>query len=204
MGNYPQFEPTHAQRQVDVDVAFTRRVNTIKCVPDFRLYIRAEERLPNFFALDIEDPLLVDHLSESLSLKEEANKKMGRRPSTSDHDHILQFRCVLYRKSIGGRLHVCRGASASSVHRRDRRNRASVADFQEPWLKSREPVFDLSLWSTLGPSGGGVHSDAYETLLSFLANEREAKRLGKSTSSLIERGRVTGFVAMGSCRRRHG
>ena len=76
-GNYPQFEPTHAQGQVDADVAFTRRVNTIKCVPDFRLYIGAEQRLPNFFALDIEDPSLVDHLSDSLSLKEEANKKRG-------------------------------------------------------------------------------------------------------------------------------
>ena len=46
-------------------------------------------------------------------------------------------------------------------------------------------------------SGGGVHSDAYETLLSFLDDEREAKRLGKSRSALTERGAVTGFVAMG-------
>jgi hypothetical protein len=45
--------------------------------------------------------------------------------------------------------------------------------------------------------GGGVDADAYEVLLSFFEKERAAKRSGESRAPLTERGRVTGFVAMG-------
>ena len=195
-GNYPQFEPTHAQGQVDADVAFTRRVNTIKCVPDFRLYIGAEQRLPNFFALDIEDPSLVDHLSDSLSLKEEANKKRGlaRVPvittaffnsdvcsSASRLEDVCAFveehpRQVFIEGLVGIEPRSLTSKRLAQIKR---------AGFRSLFVEHARS------------SGGGVHSDAYETLLCFLSNEREAKRLGKSRSPLTERGGVTGFVAMG-------
>ena len=195
-GNYPQYEPTHAQAQVDADVAFTRRVNTIKCVPDFRLYIGAEQRLPNFFALDIDDPSLVDHLSESLSLKEEADKKRGlaRVPiittaffnsdvcsSASRLEEVCGFveehpHQVFIEGVVGIEPRSLTSNSLAQIKR---------AGFRSLFVEHARS------------SGGGIHSDAYETLLSFLKNEREAKRLGKSRSPLTERGGVTGFVAMG-------
>ncbi len=195
-GNYPQFEPIHAQGQLDADVAFTRRVNTVKCIPDFRIYLSAERRLPNFFALDIEDPSVVDHLSECLSLKEEANKKRGlaRVPvitvalfnsdvcsSASRLEDVCTFveehpRQVLIEGIVGIEPRSLTSKSLDQINR---------AGFRSLFVEHARSL------------GGGVHSDAYETLRSFVTSEREAKRLGKSASPLAERGRVTGFVAMG-------
>lgn len=53
-GNYPRFEPEHAENQPDADVALTRTVRTKDLCPDFGLYIDAERRPPNFYGLDVE------------------------------------------------------------------------------------------------------------------------------------------------------
>ena len=195
-GNYPRFEPAHAQGQIDADAAFTGSVNTVECAPDFRLYVDSEGRTPNFFALDVEAPQVVDHLNECLALKEEADKGRGlaRVPvittaffnsdlcSTTSHlDDVCRFveehpRQVFIEGIAGIEP---RSLSASKLAQIKR------AGFRSLFVEHARS------------SGGGVRAGMYESLLSFLANEREAKRLGKKASPLTERGRVTGFVAMG-------
>ena len=195
-GNYPRLEPLHAEGQIDADVAFTGHVNTKTCVPDFRLYVDSERRLPNFFALDIEDDVVVDHLAECLSLKKEADMKrrISRPPvvttaffnedvcsATSRLEKVCQFvedhpRQVFIQGIVGIEPRSLSLEKLTLVKR---------AGFRSLFVEhARSP-------------GGGVHSGSYETLLSFLSNEREARRIGKQASPLVERGNVTGFVAMG-------
>ena len=177
-------------------MAFTGHVNTARCIPDFRLYLAAERRLPNFFALDIEDPLVVDHLGVCLSLKEEADRERGltRVPVVtaaffnadvcSDVSRLDDLgglveqhpRQVFIEGISGIEARSLSGGKLSQIKR---------AGFRSLFVEHARS------------SGGGTESEAYEGLLSFLANEREAKRLGRTASPLAERGRVTGFVAMG-------
>lgn len=195
-GNYPRLEPLHAEGQIDADVAFTGHINTTKCVPDFRLYLDSDRRLPNFFALDIEDVVVVDHLAECLSLKKDADTKRGisRRPvittaffnedicsATNRLEDVCQFvqdhpRQVLIEGIVG-----IEPRSLSS----EKLTLIKQAGFRSLFIEHARL------------SGGGVHSGVYEKLLSFLSNEREARRMGRQASPLAERGNVTGFVAMG-------
>ena len=148
------------------------------------------------FALDIDDPSLIDHLSDSLSLKEEADKKRGSPECQPSRPRFSIQMCVLaqvdWRRCARSSRNIrikcsSRGSSESRPRSLTSNSLAQIkrAGFRSLFCGARSVI------------GGSVHSDAYETLLSFLENEREAKRLGKSRSPLTERGRVTGFVAMG-------
>ena len=152
-GNYPRLEPLHAEGQIDADVAFTGHVNTTTCVPDFRLYVDSERRLPNFFALDIEDAEVGDHLAECLGLKKEADTKRGiSRPPVITTAFFNSDVC-----SRASRLEdVC---AFVEKHPRQvfieggRRNRASVADFQEP-SSNQKSRFSIPLCGARSVIGG--------------------------------------------------
>jgi len=195
-GKYPQYEPAHAQAQADADAAFTRHVDTFDCVPDFRLYIDAEQRLPNFFALDIEAPSLLDHLSESLSLKEDTDKRRGLmrmpvmttaffNPDVCSSESRLEEVCAFAEE------HPCQVLIEGVVGIEPR----SLTSGRLAQIK--RAGFRTLYVEHARSSGGGVDANAYDALLSFLESEREARQLGKGKSPLTERGGVTGFVAMG-------
>jgi hypothetical protein len=76
-GNYPRYEPEHAEAQAVADVALVSGVDTLGCAPDFGLYIAAEKRLPAFFSLDICDPKVTEHLQYCVDVHGEFLKTRG-------------------------------------------------------------------------------------------------------------------------------
>ena len=58
-------------------MAFTSSVNTSGCRPDFHLYLESAGELPHFFALDIEDAAVSDHLAYCLELTDDRQRRRG-------------------------------------------------------------------------------------------------------------------------------
>src|SRR5262249_24230710 len=75
-GAYPCIEPEHAETQSDADVALTRSMDLKGYAPDVGLY----DRPPRFFALDVDDPDVVDHIKSYIALMDKWNKSKGLRP----------------------------------------------------------------------------------------------------------------------------
>lgn len=195
-GNYPRLEARHAEGQIDADVAFTESVDTRGYCPDFALYLVAERRLPTFFALDIEDPAVDDHLDQCLALKKNAQSERGlSRPAPVTvvffNDDICSpssrlDRVVGFAQAHPGQLlpEGIVGVEPGSLTT-DRLAQLRSAGFRSLFVEhARLP-------------GGGIDVASYQPLLTFLTEEEHAKKIGRSSGSWLNRANVTGFVAMG-------
>jgi len=195
-GNYPRFEPEHAAMQPDADVAFVTSVDTRGRVPDFDLYLRAERRLPCFFALDIDDPSVGDHLSYCLELQAHRQRSQGiTRPATITVTFFNEDVCgptsqiervVEYGQSNPGRVVIdgIVGIHPRSLTR-DRLVQLKAAGFRSLFVEHARLA------------GGSLDVQAYEPFLDVLRAEEHAKRTGKSGRAWLERGNITGFVGIG-------
>jgi hypothetical protein len=195
-GNYPRIEPNHAERQPDADVAFTRTVEAAGRLPDFSLYLKQYSRLPAFFGLDIEDKDLFGQLEELLDLLAHTLRQRGNtRPAVLNAAFFNSDVCseassldqvVRFVEENPKQLHVegiCGIEPSSLSHARLTQLRA--AGFQTLFVEhARKP-------------GGGIDEPKYQSLLEFMRTQDAAKRDGSATSSWLQRGNVTGFVAMG-------
>jgi hypothetical protein len=190
-GNYPRFEPEHAASQADADIALATTVSTAGCCPDWALYAR----LPNFFALDIEDPLLGEHLRECLRLQTARLKKIrNARPPTvnvaffnddvcsekSRLDAVIQFR-EKYPKALF--VDGIAGIRPESLTR-------------ERLIEMKRAGFRSLFVEHARTAGGGIDEAAYEPLQRVLREEEHNKKTGASGVAWLE-GAVTAFVAIG-------
>lgn len=196
-GNYPRVEPEHASSLRAADVALTAAVRTRGCVPDFGLYSRGEPgRLPNFFALDIEDPAIDDHLSACLALQAEEYKakKYVKRPTIN---------VAFFNEDLCGP-----GSQLASVVKfAEAHPKQLVIDGIvgiEPRSLSRSRLEELkaagfrSLFvEHARTSGGGLDEGAYVPLREALREEEHAKRSGQPDSPWADPGNVVGFVNIG-------
>jgi hypothetical protein len=195
-GNYPRLEPAHAQMQGDADVAFTASVDTRTHCPDFQLYLDAGEELPPFFALDIEDRAVGEHLSYCLAVKAGGQRKRGSsRPSAVTvaffNDDVCSPASQLETVVDFARRHprqmvvegIC-GIEPASLTA-EKLNQLKAANFQSLFVEHARLA------------GGRIDVSAYEPLLAFLEQEEHQKKSGEATTAWLERGKVTGFVAMG-------
>jgi hypothetical protein len=195
-GNYPRLEPAHAETQLDADIAFTTSPDTSGCCPDFDLYRDSGSELPQFFALDIEDKRISEHLGQCLALKNDQQRKRGiARPPTFTvaffNDDVCSpasqlSQVVEFAQAHPGQL-VIEGiagiepASLTTVHL----DQLKAAGFRSLFVEhARLP-------------GGGIDVSKYEALLASLNEEQHRKKAGQSKNAWLERGNVTGFVAMG-------
>jgi hypothetical protein len=196
VGNYPLFEPMHAACQLDADVVFTSPMDTSGCQPDFQIYLDSGGDLPNFFALDINDGAISDHLAYCLALTDEKQRRRGiPRPASFTvaffNDDVCSpssqlERVVAFAGSHPGRLIVegIVGIEPRSLTKQ-RLQQLKAAGFRSLFVEhARQP-------------GGGVDPSSYEPLLTFLSDEAHQKKVGDSKSAWLDRGNVTGFVAMG-------
>jgi hypothetical protein len=195
-GNYPRIEPAHASSQLDADVAFTTSINTSGCRPDFQLYLESSGELPNFFGLDIEDSAVSDHLAYCLELTDARQKKRGiTKPASFTVVFFNEDVCseasqladvVTFAEAHPGRLIVegIAGIEPASLTP-GRLHQLKAAGFRSLFVEhARCP-------------GGGIDEAKYRALLDFLSDEQHGKKVGDSKSAWLERGNVTGFVAMG-------
>lgn len=195
-GNYPRLEPAHAETQVDADVALTGSVDTFGHCPDFQLYRESGQDLPPFFALDIEDKCVGEHLAYCLALKTELQRRRGnsRPPSMTVaffNDDVCSDSSQLGKVVEFAQAHprqlVVEGISGIEP--------ASLTQTRLQQLKSA--AFRSLFVEHARSSGGGIDVSQYEPLLEFLNDEDHKKKSGQAPSAWLERGNVTGFVAMG-------
>ena len=195
-GNYPIFEPAHAESQLDADVAFTDAIDTSGHCPDFELYSATNQPLPPFFALDIEDEHISDHLGYCLALRASLQRPKGnsRPPSMtvaffnddvcSESSHlqkVVEFAQAHSRQLV---IEGISGIEPGSLTQQ-RLQQLKAAGFRSLFVEhARLP-------------GGGIDSCRYEALRAFLEDEKHRRKSGQSTSQWLKRGKVTGFVTMG-------
>lgn len=196
-GNYPRIEPEHASSQRAADVALVAAVQTQGYVPDFGLYFRGEpRRLPNFFALDIEDPAIEDHLSACLALQAEEYKakKYAKRPSITVaffNEDVCgpgsQLASVVKFAEAHPKQFVVEGIVGIEPRSlsRTRLEELKVAGFRSLFVEHART------------KGGGLDEAAYSPLREVLRDEEHAKRAGRSDSSWADPGNVVGFVNIG-------
>ena len=195
-GNYPRFEPEHAENQPDADVALTRTVQTTNLLPDFGLYIDAERRPPNFYGLDVESASLADHLDGCLEVQGGFDKARGlSRPGTitvsflnddicSSSSHLEDV--VAFAQSHPKRFVIegIAGIEPRSLSC-ERLLQLKNAGFRSLFVEhAREP-------------GGDLDVAAYAPLLELLGEEAHERKSGRNSNAWLDRGRVTGFVAIG-------
>lgn len=194
-GNYPRFEPEHAASQRDADVAMTRPVATRGSLPDFSLYLDAENRLPNFFALDIEDSNVSDHLSRCLALTQEDQKR--RRTSKRAATTVVFFNEDLCgpQSQLPAVVDVAAANPELVIEGIAGIEPRSLSPTRLDQLK-RARFRSLFVEHARLP-GGELDQAAYEPLLRMLHDEDHAKKAKGISSPWAESGSVTGFVAVG-------
>jgi hypothetical protein len=190
-GNYPRFEPEHAGAQADADVALKTTVNTTGFCPDWSLY----QKLPNFFALDVEDPSIGEHLRECLRAQTaRLRKQSNTRPPVvnvaffnddvcSDKSHleaVIAFREKHPKALVIDGIAGIRPQSLS----RERLMQMKRAGFRSLFVEHARTA------------GGGIEESAYEPLRRVLREEEHNKKTGASGVAWLE-GEVTAFVAIG-------
>jgi hypothetical protein len=196
-GNYPRFEPKHAERQGDADVAFTQTVDTRGCCPDFQLYVAAAKRLPMFCALDINDSAVGDHLQQCLDLYEftyRQQRGVARRVALTVaffNDDVCSAssqidRVIAFADAHPGQL-ICEGIAGIEPR--------SLSANALARLKSAG--FTSLFVEHARLPGGGIDTAAYEPLIAFLLEEEHRKKSAGARGTTLTRSSVTGFVAMG-------
>lgn len=196
-GNYPRLEPAHAETQSDANVAFTESVDTRGYWPDFELYLTGAKRLPNFCALDIDDPAVDAHLEQSLGLYERLQQE--RRGAA----RRVTLKVAFFNDDI------CSPSSqlekvVSFAERHPRQLVVEGIAGIEPRSLTSERLSQLKRAGFISLfveharlSGGRMDTTAYEPLQAFLLDEEHAKKSTGSAGTWISRGNVTGFVSMG-------
>jgi hypothetical protein len=191
-GNYPRIEPEHARRQAAADVALTTTVDTTGCAPDFELHFKAMGHLPNFFAFDIEDPAVVEHIDRAVALA----RRVATRPGVSFRGAVGAFfnadlcspstrlaDVAVYLEKNPGTLRfeaIC-GVEPSSVTR-DHLDLMRRANFRSLFVEH----------ARLG--GGSLAHAAYAAIRDELREQTHAKRVGRVSSVWCA---PTGFVKIG-------
>lgn len=194
-GNYPRFEPEHAEAQPDADIAMTRTVRTQGFAPDFALYLESVKRLPSFFALDIEDDHVYDHLDACLEFQGAWYKQraIARRPTITVaffNDDVCSPRSSLTQVIKFAAKHPSQllvegiaGIEPRSLSR-PRLEELKAAGFRSLFVEhARLPR-------------GIPNVEAYVPLLEMLREEEHRKRSGHANRAWLD-GAVTGFVAIG-------
>lgn len=195
-GNYPRLEPRHAEGQTDADVAFSKSVDTRGHWPDFPLYLASDGRLPPFFALDIEDAHIEEHLERCLAFNNtstrdgHASRQLAMTVAFFNDDICSPSSrlddVVAFAQAHAGQALIegIAGVEPRSLNA-TRLMQLKMAGFRSLFVEhARLP-------------GGGVDVASYQPLLTFLNEEEHAKKIGRVTTSWLSRGSVTGFVAMG-------
>lgn len=195
-GNYPRFEPKHAEGQPDADVAFTHSVDTKGHCPDFGLYLASDRTLPPFFALDIEDESVDDHLDQCVSLKADFQRQRGLpRPPAITVAFFNENVC-------SNSSQISKVVDFTQTHPRQVVVEGIVGIEPDSLTKTRLQQLRMAGFRTLFVEharlpGGGIDVVHYEPLLQFLDDENHKKKSGRSATAWLERGNVTGFVSMG-------
>jgi len=160
------------------------------------LYLRSVGRLPTFFALDIEAPLVFDHLRVCLKLAEAAQRKRAvtRPPAITVaffNEDVCSPRSRLDDVVAFANKHpkhlmiegIC-GLEPRSLELQNL-EKLEAAGFRSLFVEhARLP-------------GGAVDRAQYEPLLSYLREASHTKKGGGDQSPWLQTGGVTGFVAMG-------
>lgn len=193
-GNYPRLEPDHASNQPDADAALTRTVGTSGCAPDFELYLASHQRPPNFYALDIEDPAVPDHIESCINMQASFNKGRGARPP--------MVTLAFFNDDICGPKSHIESVAQVALSRPRTVFVEGIAGVQ-PSSLTPERLQHLKLAGTRSLfveharlPGGGLDVTAYEALRAFLLEESHNKKSGRSTTAWLD-GAVTGFVNIG-------
>jgi len=194
-GAYPRIEPEHAEALPDADVAFTGMVDTTGCAPDFELYLSEAKRLPNFFALDVYDPGVAEHLGYCLELRESVNRRRGLRSATAidvtffnddifgSRSHLKELKDSADRYATPVRIDVICGVQPSSA------SRAS--------LEMLAAIGGRSLFIEYATRADGqLDENAYAPFREFLAEDLARRRAGRGCE-LASRDSITAFVNVG-------
>jgi hypothetical protein len=193
-GNYPRFEPEHASLQPDADAALTRTIAATGCPPDFELYLKSHRCLPRFFALDVEDPAVADHVQTCIGLQTSYNKTRGARPPMvtvaffnddicSSKSHIADVAQIAQARPKTVFIDGIAGVQPASLTR-ERLHHLKMAGTRSLFVEhARFP-------------GGGLDISAYDALREVLLEENHGKKSGASTTAWLD-GAVTGFVHIG-------
>jgi hypothetical protein len=191
-GNYPRIEPEHASSQPDADVALRTSVDTSGYCPDWTLY---KPGIPRFFALDVEDARVGEHLKECLKAQTAFHKRTQntRRPVINVaffNDDVCSAKSRLdlvaaFRKRNPKVLAVdgIAGIRPETLTQ-ERLAQMKAAGFRTLFVEHART------------SGGGLDEAAYEPVRRVLKDELHAKKTGAGTVAWLE-GAVTGFVAIG-------
>jgi hypothetical protein len=191
-GNYPRIEPEHARRQAAADVALTTTVDTRGCAPDFELHHRATGHLPTFFAFDIEDDAVTEHLGSAVAFA----RKISTRPGVTFRGIVGTFfnadlcsassrlaDVAAYVEAHPGTLRfeaIC-GVEPASITR-DHLDQMRRAMFRSLFIEHARR------------KGGGLDQDAYAAVREELRELTHAKRVGRIGMVWC---RPTGFVHIG-------
>ncbi len=195
-GNYPRFEPEHAARQPDADVALTQSVDATGLAPDFALYSKAVGRLPNFFALNIEDERVEDHLEHCWDLYTRSYKPKGLGISK-----VSAMTVAFFNEDICGRnSQLSKVASWCEKHPGRLHVEGIVGLLPKSLSTSRLETMKAANVRSLFVEharlpGGGLDESAYEPLREMLAQEFADRRTGTGERWL--HGSVTAFVHIG-------
>ncbi len=194
-GAYPLFEPEHAASQSAADVAMTRNVVTRGCAPDFDLYVDAEKRLPNFFALDIDDDAVEDHLAMCLGLqaRELKRRRVAKRPVIT---------AAFFNDDVcGSQSQLSRVARFAEANPKQLVVEGIAGILPTSLTKERLQELKAAAFRTLfvehaRTAGGMLNEAAYAPLLETLHEDTRDKKSGR-VSAWARPGAVTGFVSIG-------
>ena len=195
-GNYPRFEPEHAENQPDADVALTRTVQTkdLCRISDYTLTPSGD--LPIFTAWMSRAPRWPTISLVAWKFRADLTKLAGlSRPSTitvaflnddicssSSHlEDVVAFAQSHPKRFVIEGIAGIEPRSLSSERLRQLKNAGFRSLFVE---HAREP-------------GGDLDVAAYTPLLELLGEEAHERKSGRNSNAWLDRGRVTGFVAIG-------
>lgn len=194
-GAYPRLEPEHAEIQREADVAFTESVDTVGCAPDFELYLAEGGSLPQFFALDIEDPDVPEHLRYCVELRDGLGRRRGVRPGGS-------VNLVFFNDDLFGPKSQLKKVADGAEPYSDRIRVDAICGVQAG-SASRESLEVLAAVGTEAlfieyatRPDGTLDEEAYAPFREFLLEEVGTRR-GGGEGELAARDAVTAFVNMG-------
>jgi hypothetical protein len=194
-GAYPRFEAEHAETQREADVAFTESVDMTGCAPEFELYLLPEGgSLPPFFALDIEDPDVSDHLGYCLDLRDGLARRRGVIPRGVVS--VTFFNDDLF----GSKSQLKRLADTDRHGRRVRVDaicgvRAASASIEALELLAGIGTETMYIEYATKPDGS-LDEEAYAPFREFLRHDVARRRRGGG-GELAARDAVTAFVNIG-------
>lgn len=199
-GNYPRFEPEHAETQ-DADVALRSTVAAPRLMPDFALYKQDYGRLPAFFALDVEDPDVGEHLTACVGLNASAAREKSQR--------VRPITVAFFNEDLfSERSQIHRVQEFTSAHPGSVQFEGIVGVRPESLTAARIELLGEVGFRSLYVEharlpGGDVDMDAYQPLIAAALRADHAKKTGAAKSNWLEKGGgadhggLTAFVNIG-------